>query len=183
MASTKSSSALSGSVLMAAGALLVLIAWLAVSLQLKMWTDEGQPGPGFWPTTLSVLGITLASIVLSQELRAARKTIAQPAAESVVPESQATDADDGDSGVYEDHGKGALWRPLGVLAGLVAFVLLMPVLGFHIGLAAFLLYTCLVLIRMPLMQSLVIVAVLAVIVYGIFGWFFAVPFPTGILGV
>lgn len=59
----------------------------------------------------------------------------------------------------------------------------MPILGFHIGLAAFLLYVCLVLIRMPVVQSLILVAVLAATVYVVFGVLFAVPFPTGILGV
>jgi hypothetical protein len=85
--------------------------------------------------------------------------------------------------VIEEEGRGTVLRPLGALAGMVAFLLLMPVLGFQLGLAIFILYLNLVLIRMPWKLAVSITVVLAVLVNLIFVQFFHVPFPKSVLGI
>ncbi|WIY81885.1 tripartite tricarboxylate transporter TctB family protein [Propionimicrobium sp. PCR01-08-3] len=184
MSATQRRSFMNQATLVPALILLVLLGWIVLSTQLSLWTDQGQPGPGFWPLVLSALGAVLAAVITVRAYAQGRRGDSSAGQNAADPDDLiSVSEDDGESGVYEETGRGAWLRPLGILAGLVAFIALMPVLGFMIGLTLFLLFVCLVLIKMPLVQSLLLTAVLMAITYFTFAVFFGVPFPTGLLGV
>lgn len=93
-----------------AGALLLgMVTWLALSLRLALFTDNGQPGPGYWPTVLSTLGIVTAGVVTFRAVRESRTA----ATEAPEPDQAETTHDEraeemvGEGGVYEDRGLGA----------------------------------------------------------------------------
>jgi Tripartite tricarboxylate transporter TctB family len=189
--------------IVAAALATVMLLWLWQALRLRYSADNGQPGPGTWPVWLTLLGLALAVAVIVVEtrtMRASSRRDSDPAPEvnaatsdperdslpvgAVILGSAAMPADGVEEGVViEEEGRGTILRPLGALAGMVAFLLLMPVLGFQLGLAIFILYLNLVLIRMPWKLAVAITVVLAVLVNLIFVQFFHVPFPKSVLGI
>uniref|UniRef100_UPI00157C3546 tripartite tricarboxylate transporter TctB family protein n=1 Tax=Nocardiopsis dassonvillei TaxID=2014 RepID=UPI00157C3546 len=89
----------------------------------------------------------------------------------------------GPGSLVEDTDAGRLWRPLGGLAGLVAFFLLVPVIGFLAGLTLLLLFLCFALIRMKPVTGLAVSLGTAAFVYAIFYLAFDVPFPLSLIGI
>jgi hypothetical protein len=189
----------------------VMLLWLWQALRLRFSAENGQPGPGAWPVWLTVLGLALALaaiVVETRKMRASsrRDTTSAPDSATAVaaPEREATGADQEqgltvgaailggavvpaegveEGKVIEEQGRGTVLRPLGALVGMLAFLVLMPVLGFQLGLLIFILYLNLVLIRMPWRLGISIAIALSLIVYLIFDLFFNVPFPKSFLGI
>lgn len=180
---------------LAAGVLAALmLAWLWQASQLP-YVVEGRPGPGFFPVWLAGLGLVLTLAVLGGTFW--RRTPAGPGSDA---ESR---------GAAEEHGGMAAppsaaagpepdppaaagtspsWRaqaarPVGALLGLVAFLALVPVLGFVVTLAAFLVYLSLPVMRMPVPSALAVSLGTVAFVYVVFAVLLSVPFPTGLVGI
>lgn len=85
--------------------------------------------------------------------------------------------------LVEDTDAGRLWRPLGGLAGLAAFFLLVPVIGFLASLTLLLLFLCFALIRMRPVAGLAVSLGTAAFVYAIFYLAFDIPFPLSLIGI
>lgn len=142
-----------------AGALAVLmLLWLWQASRLP-YTVEGRPGPGFFPVWLSAVGALLSLSVL---VTAVRKP--PPSDE---PSSR--------------------WagtvRLVGALLGAVAFLVLIPVLGFIVGLGLYLTYLCLVVMRIRVVSGLALSLGTAAVIYLVFGLVLDIPFPTGVMGI
>lgn len=163
-----------------AGALTVLmLLWLWQASQLP-YTVDGRPGPGFFPVWLSAIGLVLGIAVLVAGIRASRP--ARPDGEAASPEP---DEQDGQDEAQADD-PGQRWagtvRLVGALLGAVAFLLLMPILGFVVGLALYLAYLCLVIVRMRVPNALALSLGTAGVIYVIFAQLLEIPFPTGLMG-
>lgn len=154
-----------GGVAVAAALAVVMVAWLAMALQLDLVYD-GQPAAGLFPVLLASVGIVFSLVVLSAEVRTGRAAIRASAGEA----DQRADW-------------GALIKPALALAGLVAFLLLQSVLGFMIGLVLLLAFITFVVLRMTWWGSLIMTVSLTAFTYVVFDLLFNVPFPTGILGI
>jgi putative tricarboxylic transport membrane protein len=143
------------------GAVLLLLfgVWFAaVALRnYKYWTATG-PGSGFFPFWLGLAMAVLAALLL---VRAARET--EPGAD------------------WLPRGRGAV-RFLGVLAGAVAFLVLMPWLGMAATTVLFLVGILRLLERHSWPASVAIALATAVVNWAVFAWWLQVPFPTGVLG-
>jgi putative tricarboxylic transport membrane protein len=143
------------------GAVLLLLfgVWFAaVALRnYKYWTATG-PGSGFFPFWLGLAMAVLAALLL---VRAARET--EPGAD------------------WLPRGRGAV-RFLGVLAGAVAFLVLMPWLGMAATTVLFLVGILRLLERHSWPASVAIALAAAVVNWAVFAWWLQVPFPTGVLG-
>jgi putative tricarboxylic transport membrane protein len=143
------------------GAVLLLLfgVWFAaVALRnYKYWTATG-PGSGFFPFWLGLAMAVLAALLL---VRAARET--EPGAD------------------WLPRGRGAV-RFLGVLAGVVAFLVLLPWLGMAVTTLLFLVGILRLLERHSWPAAVTIALGTAVVNWAVFAWWLQVPFPTGVLG-
>ena len=143
------------------GAVLLLLfgAWFAaVALRnYKYWTATG-PGSGFFPFWLGLAMAVLAALLL---VRAARET--EPGVD------------------WLPRGRGAV-RFLGVLAGVVAFLVLLPWLGMAVTTVLFLVGILRLLERHSWPAAVTIALGTAVVNWAVFAWWLQVPFPTGVLG-
>ncbi|WP_159942587.1 MULTISPECIES: tripartite tricarboxylate transporter TctB family protein [unclassified Nocardiopsis] len=175
---------------------LLFLCWFLASLQLP-YGDGGRPGPGAFPLWLSLAGMVLSTAVVVNALRPGRGArggdAVPPDAPGPVPVPgpagpPAAGTDDAPAAgapavLVEDADSGRVWRPLGGLAGLVGFFLLVPVIGFLASLVLLLLYLCLVLIRMKPLTGLAVTLGTAAFVYAVFYLAFGVPFPNSLIGV
>ncbi|WP_150254257.1 tripartite tricarboxylate transporter TctB family protein [Nocardiopsis deserti] len=191
---------------------LVFLCWLLASLQLP-YSDDGRPGSGAFPLWLSLAGTLLSVAVVVNAVRSRRgasidqeagptepEPVSVPSARTTglgpapapapEPDTGSADPEVGDTATAgapasldEDADAGRLWRPLGGLAGLVAFFLLVPVIGFLSSLTLLLLFLCFVLIRMRPLTGLAVSLGTAAFVYAIFYLAFDVPFPPSLIGV
>jgi formate hydrogenlyase subunit 3/multisubunit Na+/H+ antiporter MnhD subunit len=138
--------------------LLVGVWFAAVALRnYKYWTTTG-PGSGFFPFWLGLAMAVLAALLL---VRAARETEPGPD--------------------WLPRGRGAV-RFLGVLAGAVAFLVLMPWLGMAVTTVLFLVGILRLLERHSWPAAVAIALATAVVNWAVFAWWLRVPFPTGVLG-
>jgi hypothetical protein len=167
----------------------VMLLWLWQATRLKYTAANGQPGPGFWPFWLTLLALALAIgaiVVETRKLHAPSRSVAStPDETGSVPAGVAPSEShqDEEGIVVEEEGRGTILRPLGAMVGPIGFMLAMPVLGFQVGLALFILYLNLVLIRMSPVLAISLTVALALIVNLAFAQFFDVPFPKSILGI
>lgn len=176
-----------GGAVVAAVLTAVMVTWFVLSMQLELIHD-GKPGPGLYPAVLAGVGLVFAGVIVVAELRGwlAGRPVAEPGHE---PESaQAATTVDGKPPVpegeaVEEHGRGEIVRPLGALAGLIGFLVLVPVLGFMLALLLVLASVSLALIRMPWRRGVAVSLGTTLFVYLVFDLLLAVPFPTGILGI
>jgi putative tricarboxylic transport membrane protein len=158
-----------------AGVLAVLmLLWLWQATRLP-YTVAGRPGPGFFPVWLSAIGLVLSIAVLVTGIRAPRPTRSD--GEPASPEPDDAQVDD----------SGSRWagtvRLVGALLGAIAFLVLMPMLGFAVGLALYLAYLCLVIMRMRVASALALSLGTSAVIYLVFDQLLAVPFPTGMVGI
>lgn len=152
-----------------AGLLAVLmVLWLWQASRLP-YTVAGRPGPGFFPVWLSAIGLTLSLVVLVAGIRTARQP--RPDGEPPNPEDDPRSR------------RTAMVRLLAALLGAVAFLMLMPILGFIVGLALYLAYLCLAVTRIRVVSAIALSQGTAAAIYLVFAVLLEVPFPTGLLGV
>jgi hypothetical protein len=140
-------------VMLALSAVAVLGTW-----SLGYWTDS-QPGPAFIPTWLGVAGVALAIVGFIEAHRRG------PSEVSVWPD------------------RWALARVALTYVSLVALVLLAPVLGMVASAVLFMTFLLLVVLRRPIVPSLLTVALTAGLIYAVFVWWLGVHLPTGVVGI
>jgi hypothetical protein len=142
------------------GALLLLlaVAYSAGALRYVYRAPTG-PGPGFLPFWL---GIVMAGLGLVLLVRASR--VGEPAGAAWLP-----------------RGRG-LGRLVTVVAAVVAFVALLPVVGMILGVACFLVGILRFLEGYSWRATLGVTAGAAVLTYAVFTYWLQVPFPVGVLG-
>ena len=176
----------------------VMLVWLVLALQLPYITN-GQPGPGFFPVWLSVIGLVLALAPLATDVHGRlRKSIprsshdsegspvqARATASSDILESSPPPAeiDREAHASSQESSKGQLGRLLGALLGVMAFFYLIPVLGFIVGLTIYLLYLTSLVLRMEVRRAVVVSMATMAFIYLVFSALLNVPFPTGMVGI
>jgi Tripartite tricarboxylate transporter TctB family len=176
---------------LAAGALAALmLLWLWQARQLPYIVD-GRPGPGFFPVWLAALGLALTLIILAGTFRRHQPDAPDPKAPPQ-DETQSTNQPErhvephqktlGGDGAAQSTRAQAL-RLTGALAGLLAFLALMPLLGFVVGLAVYLLFLSLLVLRMRAVSGLAVSLGTVAFVYVVFGLLLNVPFPAGTIGI
>jgi putative tricarboxylic transport membrane protein len=143
------------------GAVILLLfgAWFAaVALRNYTYWSATGPGPGFFPFWLGLAMAALAALLL---VRAVRENDPGP--------------------TWAPRGRG-LARLLGVLGGVVAFVVLMPWLGMAVTTVLFLIGILRLLEGHAWTTAVSVAVATAVVNWAIFTWWLRVPFPTGVLG-
>lgn len=143
----------------AAPAVLMLVlsgVMVVATLPLGVWNGF-TPGPAFFPILISIFASALAVLLLL--------------------------------GIWRGESVGTNWpsRPVlatvgSVYAALIAFAVLTPVLGMLPSIALFLVVVMVVLLRQPVIGSLVAAAVTTALIYIVFVRWLALPLPAAILG-
>ena len=139
---------------------LVSLGVLAVaifSLSGNAYWSGFAPGPAFVPMWIAGLGVLLACLLIIQSIR-------RPS------------ADEPNASFFD------IKQFSFVAALLVGLILLMPWLGMLLGLALVMLAILLVMLRRPLGPSLLTITITMALIYGVFGAWLGVDFPTGVLG-
>jgi hypothetical protein len=134
----------------------MIAASLAVILgtrELAVW-DGFTPGARFFPLFVGGIGLVLAALLLWQQWRGA------------------------DTGMVDRPERTALVRVLLTVASLVAMAAGAPLLGLVPMLALFSLFTLLVVLRQPVLPSVVATTVIAGGTYVVFVWMLGVSLPS-----
>ncbi|MFI6908227.1 tripartite tricarboxylate transporter TctB family protein [Nonomuraea sp. NPDC050394] len=152
----------------------LMLLWLWQAWLLP-YTVDGRPGPGFFPVWLSAIGLVLGVAIQVAGIRAPRERA------SLEPDPGQHGAEP--DGVGPESGRAGAVRLGGALLGGVALLVLMPLLGFVTGLAVYLAYLCVVIIRMRVIGAIAISLGTAATIHLVFAVLLGVPFPTGLLGI
>jgi hypothetical protein len=142
-------------ILMAALSALVIFA----TRDLPYWSDY-SPGPAFAPWWIAACGLFLSALLALQTIRAGVDTL-PPEAATTWP---------------------GFIRAASTFAVLIAFILLIPVLGLVLTSMLAAAVIMLVVLRRRIVPGLFSVAVTGAVIYGIFLWWLQIPFPKGPLG-
>lgn len=130
---------------------------VAATLPLGLW-DGFTPGPAFFPILIGIFASVLAILLLLAVWR-------------------------GDSIAADWPARPVLVTVGSVYAALVAFALLTPLLGMLPAIAVFLVVVMVVLLRQPVVGSLIAATVTTALIYVIFVRWLALPLPDGIFGI
>ena len=142
-------------IFMAALSALVIFA----TRHLPYWSDY-SPGPAFAPWWIAACGLFLSALLALQTLRLG--------SDELPPEAATT--------------RTGFIRAASTFAVLVAFILLIPVLGLVLTSMLAAAAIMLVVLRRKIVPSLFSVAVTGAVINGIFLWWLQIPFPKGPLG-
>lgn len=141
--------------ILALSALAVLGTW-----NLDYWSGT-TPGPSFLPFWVAGLTVPVVVLELVEAWRPGRRD-ARAAAE------------------WPD--RAALLRAALAFCGLVAIVLLTPLLGMVPSIMAFIAFLLIVVLRRPLWPSVAAVVVTGGVIQAIFVWWLRLPIPAGAIG-
>jgi putative tricarboxylic transport membrane protein len=123
------------------------------------WADF-SPGPAFAPRWVAIAGIVLSAVLVFQTLR------------GIGPEVQ-----------LDLPSRVGLYRAVLTLLALIAFAALAPTLGLLIAAGLTGIFLTLVVLRRPLIPSLVSTALTLLVIWGIFSLWLGIPLPHGIFGI
>jgi putative tricarboxylic transport membrane protein len=142
-------------VLMAALSALVIFS----TRDLPYWSDY-SPGPAFAPWWIGACGLVLSALLVLQVLRAGP----QPLPEEAITTRR------------------GFIRASSTFAVLVAFVVLIPIIGLVLASMAAAAVIMLVILRRAVVTSVFTMLITGAVIYGIFLWWLQVPLPKGPLG-
>ena len=128
---------------------------LCLSWQLGYW-DEFAPSSGFAPIWVAIFGMVLAALLLFER--------------------------DPETHVPEPFDRAGLSRVLQAGGGILAFVLLTPLVGMILAGFLLMLGLLLIVLRRPLLPSLITSVISIALVYGIFVAWLNVAVPKGFFG-
>jgi hypothetical protein len=143
----------------------VWILALSAVVLFSTW-DQGYwsgttPGPAFLPLWLVAAGVLVTGLSLAEGWRSGRGN------------------GDGDAIAWPD--KPALQRALLTFVGLLTIPILSPLLGMVVSGVLFMMFLLLVVLRRPLLPSLLTVAITGGVIQVIFVWWLGLPLPQGLV--